>query len=700
LSRYRNLHAARWRSRGPLPTGRSAFPFGENVFSTAVQREWLSEQDFSRLQATIEHGSALDPELADAVANAMKDWALSKGATHYSHWFQPLTGVTAEKHDSFFSPAGDGTALAEFSGKELVQGEPDASSFPNGGIRATFEARGYTAWDPTSPAFVLDSADGAVLCIPTVFASWTGEALDHKLPLLRSIDAVSAAAVKALKALGEDDVARVTATVGLEQEYFLIDEQYAYARPDVLTTGRTLFGARPARGQGDHYFGAIPERVLACMRETERELAKLGVPVKTRHNEVAPGQYEVAPLYEHANVGCDHQQLTMQVLQNVARRFGLVCLLHEKPFAGVNGSGKHSNWSLSTDTGENLFSPGATPHENLRFLFFCAAVIKAVDTHQGLLRASAAAAGQDHRLGGHEAPPAIMSIFLGSRLEAILEAYARGQDAAAAEIEALAFGTPVLPQLAKHSADRNRTSPFAFTGNKFEFRALGSSQSPSLANTVLNTIVADALNEMTQMLRDGFEVREVIADVYRRHRAIVFDGDGYSEDWQEEARSRGLRNLATTPEALGELVTEPSQRVFAEQSVLSARELLARHDVALEQYATQLTIEAETAATMARTLLLPAGLRQRELIESGSGPLADDLLEELDGPLGELRAATRQLEAAVAAAPDGCGERAWYMRDRVVPWMRALRDAADRLERLVADDLWPLPSYAEMLFIR
>jgi glutamine synthetase len=705
--RTRNVESARWRASGRREAPQ---PFGADVFSAAVQREWLEPDVYERLQATIEHGRALDLELGDAVADAMKRWALEKGATHFSHWFQPLTGSTAEKHDSFFSPAGDGTALTRFSGSELVQGEPDASSFPNGGIRATFEARGYTAWDPTSPAFILESPNGAVLCIPTAFASWTGEALDQKIPLLRSMDALSTAAVRALRLLGDTEAERVSTTVGLEQEYFLVDEAYAYARPDLLTTGRTLFGATPPKGQelDDHYFGSIPERVLAYMLDVERELAKLGVPIKTRHNEVAPGQYEIAPIFENSNVGCDHQQLVMQVLRATARRHGLVCLLHEKPFAGVNGSGKHNNWSMGTDTGENLLSPGATPHENTRFLFFCAAVIKAVDAHQGLLRASVASAGQDHRLGANEAPPAIMSIFLGSELEAIFQALARGEAFAGTAAERLGFGTPVLPRLPKHSGDRNRTSPFAFTGNKFEFRALGSAQSPSLANTILNTIAADAIEQMTHSVAawvsagDDVEaaVREVVAGTFRRHGRIVFNGDGYSAEWEREAEARGLLNLRTTPDALPHLISEPTVRVFAERSVLSARELRARYEVLVEQYATKLNIEAETAARIARTLLLPAALRQRELAAAAGGALAEELLAEIDRPLRELHAAIRALEQVNAATPPEGLAHAEHMRDTVVPAMERVRTVADRLERLVADDLWPLPTYAEMLFIR
>src|ERR1700733_14491618 len=509
-TRQQNVTAAQWSANGaalgsPDLTIADNQVFGANVFSPAVQRQRLPKHVYKALARTLARGEALDTSLADAVAQAMKEWAMEKGATHYTHWFQPLTGSTAEKHDSFYGPAGDGTAIADFSGKELIQGEPDASSFPTGGIRATFEARGYTAWDPTSPAFLLENPNGALLCIPTAFASWTGEALDHKIPLLRSMDALSDAAVRALKLLGEEEVQRVFTTVGPEQEYFLIDEQYYFERPDLLNTGRTLFGAKPPKGHelDDHYFGSIPERILAYMLETERELEKRGVPVKPRHNEVAPNQYELAPIFEGTNVGCDHQMLTMQVLQNVARRYGLVCLLHEKPFAGVNGSGKHNNWSMGTDTGENLLEPGDTPHRNLEFLFFCAAVIQAVNKHQGLLRASIASPGQDHRLGANEAPPAIISIFLGTELEKVFGAIERGEVGESTPESFLGLGTPVLPPLPMHGGDRNRTSPFAFTGNKFEFRALGSSMSLSLPNTVLNTIVAEAIDYLSEELENG-----------------------------------------------------------------------------------------------------------------------------------------------------------------------------------------------------
>src|SRR5881275_3169 len=524
--RQQNVVAAQWTPNGAamgvtdltIPDNQV---FGLDVFSPAVQRQRLPRDVFRRLQQTLARGEILDTSLADAVAQAMKDWALERGATHYTHWFQPLTGSTAEKHDSFYAPTGEGTALAEFSGKELIQGEPDASSFPTGGIRATFEARGYTAWDPTSPAFVLENPNGAVLCIPTAFASWTGEALDNKIPLLRSMDALSKSAVRALKLFGDTTATRVFTTVGPEQEYFLVDEQYYYDRPDLVNTGRTLIGAKPPKGHelDDHYFGSIPERILAYMLECEQELAKLGVPIKTRHNEVAPNQYEIAPIFENSNVGTDHQQLTMQVLQSVARRYGLICLLHEKPYAGVNGSGKHNNWSMGTDTGHNLLDPGDTPHDNLQFLFFCSAVIQAVNKHQGLLRASIASAGQDHRLGANEAPPAIISIFLGDQLNQVFEGIERGESGQEAAQAVMQLGTPTLPELEKHPGDRNRTSPFAFTGNKFEFRALGSSESPSLPNTVLNTIVAESVERLATELKNavggGKSLEEALPEIVR-----------------------------------------------------------------------------------------------------------------------------------------------------------------------------------------
>ena len=713
--RQQNVLAAQWAPNGgalgaPDLTAPDNQIFGANVFSPAVQRQRLPRDVFRRLQQTLARGEALDTSLADAVALAMKEWALEKGATHYTHWFQPLTGSTAEKHDSFYAPTGEGTALAEFSGKELIQGEPDASSFPTGGIRATFEARGYTAWDPTSPAFILENPNGAFLCIPTAFASWTGEALDHKIPLLRSMDALSKSAVHALKLFGDKSAQRVFTTIGPEQEYFLIDEQYYFERPDLYTTGRTLFGAKPPKGHelDDHYFGSIPERILAYMLETERELAKLGIPVKTRHNEVAPNQYEIAPVFENTNVGADHQQLTMQVMQNVARRYGLVCLLHEKPFAGVNGSGKHNNWSMSTDTGNNLLDPGDTPHENLQFLFFCTAVLQAVNTHQGLLRASIASPGQDHRLGANEAPPAIISIFLGAELEKVFEAIERGEAGESTPESFLGHGTPVLPPLPMHGGDRNRTSPFAFTGNKFEFRALGSSMSPSLPNTVLNTIVAQAIDDLAEELEDALQtgaelevaLRPILQHSYSENKQIVFGGDNYSEDWYAEAEQRGLLNLRATPDALPYIVADDTVAIFSNYGVLSERELEALYEVFAEQYVTKINIEAETAAAIARTMLLPAAANHLSLLLLAQ---LTDLAEETSELIGAFTDAIKALETANLAENqphDGALEHAEYIRDTVTPAMAAVRGVADRLEKVVADDLWPLPKYSEILFIK
>src|ERR1700691_2142164 len=657
-SRQQNVTAAQWSANGSalgsldltLPGNQI---FASNVFSVAVQRRRLPKHVFKALQRTLERGEALDTTLADAVAQAMKEWAMEKGATHYTHWFQPLTNSTAEKHDSFYAPAGDGTAIAEFSGKELIQGEPDASSFPTGGIRATFEARGYTAWDPTSPAFILENPNRALLCIPAAFVSWTGEALDAKIPLLRSMDALSKSATRALKLFGKDSN-RVFTTVGPEQEYFLIDEQYYFERPDLLTTGRTLFGAKPPKGHelDDHYFGSIPERILAYMLECEVELAKLGVPIKTRHNEVAPNQYEVAPIFENSNVGADHQMITMQILQNTARRYGLVCLLHEKPFAGVNGSGKHNNWSMGTDTGLNLLEPGDTPEANLKFLFFCAAVIQAVNKHQALLRASIANAGQDHRLGANEAPPAIISIFLGADLEKVFAAIESGKTQASKPGSFLGLGTPVLPPLPLHGGDRNRTSPFAFTGNKFEFRALGSSQSPALPNTVLNTIVAESIDDLADKLRAALKgsqanlekaVTKVVKESYAANKQVVFGGDNYSPEWHKEAEKRGLYNLRSTPDALPWLIEKGTVGLFKKYKVLSKRELESRYEVFTEQYAVKLNIESETAATLARTLLLPAAVRY--LNELKVSELAE-LTGEVEPLIKELHYALLKLEDA------------------------------------------------------
>jgi glutamine synthetase len=714
----RNLAAAQWSPNGgqlgsPDLTAPGNQVFGLNVFGQAAQRAHLPKSVFARLTRTLEKGEPLDLELADGVAAAMRAWAMERGATHYTHWFQPLTGSTAEKHDSFYSPAGDGSAISEFSGKDLVRGEPDASSFPTGGIRSTFEARGYTAWDPTSPAFILENPNGAVLCIPTAFTSWTGEALDMKIPLLRSMDALSNAAVDALGLFGDKESQKVFTTCGNEQEYFLIDEAYFFARADLVTTGRTLFGAKPPKGHelDDHYFGSIPERVLACMLEVENELAKLGVPIKTRHNEVAPAQYEVAPVFENSNLSADHQQLTMRTLQAVARRYGLVCLLHEKPFAGVNGSGKHNNWSMGTDTGTNLLEPGDTPHENLQFLFFCTAVIEAVNKHQGLLRASIAGAGQDHRLGANEAPPAIISIFLGSQLNHVFESLEQGKSGAQVVEAVMQLGTPTLPELEKHPGDRNRTSPFAFTGNKFEFRALGSSESPSLPNTVLNTIVAESVQRLAGELRKAVEGGQsvddalpgIVRDSWLANKQVIFNGDNYSEEWHKEAEQRGLLNLRSTPDALPELISEQTVGVFAQFNVLSERELEARYEVMTEQYATKVNIEAETAATIARTQLLPAAVRHlAELRAAGDGisPIRS-LAGETGEMIEELTFAIRKLEEK-NDTPDNLEGLEWakYIRDEVIPAMDGVREVADRLERIVAEDLWPLPRYSEILFIK
>jgi glutamine synthetase len=716
-TRTTNVSAAQWSPNGGSMgqadlTQAGAYGFGDNVFSTAVQRQRIPKAAYKRLQEALEKGQPLDPALADAVAAAMKEWAMERGATHFTHWFQPLTGSTAEKHDSFYNPTGDGNALAEFSGKELIQGEPDASSFPTGGVRATFEARGYTAWDPSSPAFILENPNGALLCIPTAFASWTGEALDHKIPLLRSMDALSRSALRALKLLGTEDASRVFTTIGPEQEYFLVDERFYFERPDLVTTGRTLFGAKPPKGHelDDHYFGSIPERVLACMLEAEREMAKLGIPIKTRHNEVAPGQYEFAPVFENSNVGSDHQLLCMQILQNVARRYDLVCLLHEKPFAGVNGSGKHNNWSFGTDTGVNLLEPGDTPHENLQFLFFCTAVLAAVDTHQELLRASIASPGQDHRLGANEAPPAIISIFLGAELQKIYDSIESGSGDAATPSSYLKLGASVLPHLPMHGGDRNRTSPFAFTGNKFEFRALGSSMSPGLPNTVLNTIAAQAIDQLSDKLEaamaGGAELAEavlaVVKEGYSAHKRIVFNGDNYSDDWHTEAESRGLSNLRQTPDALPALISEPAVKVMGDYDVLSERELESRYEVFVEQYIAKLNIESETTFSMAKTLLLPAAVRYLgELAIAGDGAGVAAITTEVSGLVDDFVERIAALAAANEGHPEGdLLDAAKYVQGTVVPAMDAVREIADKLERVVPDSLWPLPKYSEILFIK
>ena len=695
--------------------------FGQNAFGLDEMKVRLPKSVVKRLVATVDKGEPFDESVADAVALAMKEWAVEKGATHYTHWFQPLTGRTAEKHDAFMTPSAGGGAVAEFSGKNLIQGEPDASSFPGGGLRATFEARGYTAYDPTSPAFIVEHNGVATLCIPTAFASWTGEALDHKIPLLRSMEALSTQARRALGLLGQP-AERVTATCGSEQEFFLVDAAYFEARPDLAVTGRTLVGAPPPRGQemDDHYFGSIPDRVMAFMNATEDELYSLGVPIATRHNEVAPGQYEFAPVFENANVAADHQQVVMMVLQKTAPRFGLACLLHEKPFAGINGSGKHVNWSMATDGGVNLLEPGDTPHSNGRFLFFCTAVLQAVYLHQDLLRATIATAANDHRLGANEAPPAILSVFLGDQLADVYDQIdAAGSASSSKPSGLLGLGTPVLPTLPRHAGDRNRTSPFAFTGNKFEFRAVGSSQSVSFPLTVLNTIVAEAIDTLSTALAEKLgkrrsqkalaeALRETIAEAYRGCKAVVFNGDGYSDAWHAEAEARGLLNLKTTPDALAVLTDAKNAAVFGRYDVLSEAELHSRREILEEQYVKTVHIEAATTEQIARTLVMPAALRT--LAEIGeAAEAAGDLDLDTTGmkalaaavvtPVNALQAAVGALRDARRAAHDAENEPV-AMRDSVLPAMLAVRAACDALEVEVASDLWPLPTYREMLFVK
>ncbi|GAA5532652.1 glutamine synthetase III [Deinococcus aluminii] len=688
--------------------------FASDVLTLEDLKTRLSKPAYKSLRGTVERGERLDPAIADTVALAMKTWAMEKGATHYTHWFQPLTGATAEKHDSFVSPNGDGVAIATFSGKELIQAEPDASSFPSGGLRATFEARGYTAWDPSSPAFIMRHANGATLCIPTAFASWTGEALDLKTPLLRSVEALNRAVTPALHLFGASLGTRVGSTLGAEQEYFLIAEEYFFRRPDLVMTGRTLFGAQPPRGQEleDHYFGAIPDRVLSFMTDAELQLYALGIPVKTRHNEVAPGQFEIAPIFEQSNVAADHQQLIMQVLRNTARKYGLVALLHEKPFAGVNGSGKHGNWSMSTDAGENLLEPGDTPHENLQFLFFCAAVVKAVDEHQDLLRISVASASNDHRLGANEAPPAIISIFLGSELTDIFDRLESGQGGRGTEAGLLGLGSSVLPPIPRHAGDRNRTSPFAFTGNKFEFRAVGSSQSISFPITVLNTIVADAVQSLTAVLKAKLDggadlaaaVGEVVRETYRQHRRIVFNGDGYSEEWHREAEEeRGLLNLRTSLDAIPHLTDRKNVELFGKFGVLSERELAARQEIMYDIYFKTVNIEGETTEYIAQTMILPAAAEY--LGELGAVKIPSRALDatarEVAGLTDELYDALQTLrEQNKALGGEEIHDKAHHVRDHVLPAMREVRQAADRLEKVVADKQWPLPTYRQLLFVK
>jgi glutamine synthetase len=694
--------------------------YGENVFSEAVQRERLPKPVYKALQKTIKLGLALDPAVADAVAAAMKDWAIEKGATHFTHLFQPMTGLTAEKHDSFLQPTGDGKALVEFGGKELVRGEPDASSFPSGGIRATFEARGYTAWDPTSPAYIYESPNGATLVIPTAFLSWTGEALDKKTPLLRSMEALSTHALRILRLFGNDDARKVFTTVGPEQEYFLIDKQFYYLRPDLINAGRTLFGAAPPKGQEleDQYFGVIPERVLACMADAEAQLFKLGVPVKTRHNEVAPSQYEIAPIFEDSNLATDHQQLTMQIIKNTAEKYGLAALFHEKPFAGINGSGKHNNWSMSTDTGENLLEPGDTPHLNAQFLVFCVAVIRAVARYPELLRVSVCGANNDHRLGANEAPPAIISVFLGDQLQDIIDQLEKGGARSTKQGGTLEVGVSVLPKLPKHAGDRNRTSPFAFTGNKFEFRAVGGSQSIAGPNTVLNTIVAESLDfiagQLEKAVQAGKElnkaVQELLPGIIKESKKVLFGGDNYAAEWHQEAERRGLPNLRNTVDALPVILRKDSVELFGKYRVYSERELQSRQTIFAENYVKTLNVEGRLTSSMARTMILPAALRYQTEVAGAvatakaagveCGPQAD-LLRSLSGTIGDFQTATAKLDKTLSHHAEGEPlDHARHARDHILPAMNEVRSLGDKLETVVADDLWPLPTYREMLFVR
>ncbi len=668
---------------------------------------------------TIEGGETLDPAVADIVAAAMKDWAIEKGATHYAHVFYPLTGLTAEKHDSFLMPDGNGSAVEEFSGSQLIQGEPDGSSFPSGGIRATFEARGYTIWDVTSPAYILENPNGTTLCIPTAFVSWTGEALDKKTPVLRSMQALNKQAQRVLKLFGKTDGAFVSATAGPEQEYFLVDRNFFFARPDLLTAGRTLFGAKPPKGQEfeDHYFGAIPERVLAFMLEVERELYKLGVPVKTRHNEVAPGQYEIAPLFESANIATDHQQLIMITLKRVAEKYGMTCLMHEKPFAGVNGSGKHVNWSMGSASQGNLLDPGATPHENAQFLCFCAAVIRAVHKYQGLLRAVVATASNDHRLGANEAPPAIISIFLGDQLSDVFEQVKAGGAKSSLPKGTLTVGVDTLPPLPKDAGDRNRTSPFAFTGNRFEFRAVGSGQSIAGPLVAMNTIVAESLDYCATKLEQATggdpsklnaELQKLLSEIANEHGAIVFNGNGYSDEWHAEAKKRGLLNLKTTADSLPQLETHEVEALFSKYGVLSKRELESRAEIYHEQYCKTVSVEAKLMVEMARTMIFPAAVRYQGQLAATCVNLKTlgyefdtDTLDRMTELVKFLQEGAVGLEGALADAH--CGDmkkETRHLCDAVLPAMAQLRAAADALEGYVSDDLWPLPTYQEMLFIK
>ena len=695
--------------------------FGSMVFNESVMKERLPKDVFKALKSTITEGTALDPTVANIVANAMKDWAISMGATHYTHWFQPMTGITAEKHDSFITPGAEGAVIMEFSGKELIKGEPDASSFPSGGLRATFEARGYTAWDPTSYAFIKDHT----LCIPTAFCSYTGQILDKKTPLLRSMEAISKQACRVLRLFGKD-CKHVTTTVGPEQEYFLINKSDYAKRPDLILTGRTLFGAPAPKGQEmeDHYFGSIRPRVKAFMAELDEELWKLGIYSKTEHNEVAPCQHEMAPIFETTNIAVDHNQLTMEVMKRVADRHGFVCLLHEKPFEGINGSGKHNNWSISTDRGENLLEPGNTPSSNAQFLLFLTAVIKAVDEYQDLLRLSAASAGNDHRLGAHEAPPAVVSMYIGDELGAVVDAMVSGKTYHAAEKTHMDIGVSALPNIPKDTSDRNRTSPFAFTGNKFEFRMPGSTFNVACTNTILNTAVAEELRQFADELEqaENFEqaLSELIIREIKAHKRIIFNGNGYDDAWLVEAKKRGLSNLASTPDALPHYTDKKNLQLFTRHGVYTPVEVGSREEILLEEYAKTLRIEALTMLDMLRKLILPACAKfSRDLAEGVAlkkqigvdAPAEVEMVRRVTDKTAALSAAqdvlAHKVEAAkdvlteaFAVAPGGVGARklSRYYRDEVLPAMKEARKLADELENLVSKEYWPFPTYSDILF--
>jgi glutamine synthetase len=708
--------AAAKQSRGP----HASETFGSLVFNDTVQQQRLPAPIYQKLRRTIANGESLDSSVADAVATAMKDWAVEHGATHYTHWFQPLTGITAEKHDSFLNPSseGDGRAVVEFSGKELIKGEPDASSFPSGGMRSTFEARGYTAWDPTSPPWLLYSGGAVTLVIPTAFVSWTGETLDKKTPLLRSMEALSKQAVRVLKLFGSA-AERVVTTCGPEQEYFLIDSHFFLSRPDLINAGRTLFGAKPPKGQEmeDQYFGAIADRAMAFMAEVEEELYKLGVPVKTRHNEVAPSQYEIAPVFENANLATDHQMMTMETMRRTAPKYGLACLLHEKPFAGVNGSGKHLNWSMSDDKGHNLLSPGANPHDNLQFLVFCTAVLRAVNKWQGLLRASIASAGNDHRLGANEAPPAILSVFLGDMLTDIVEQIEQGGAKSSKHGGTLDTGVLVLPKLPRDAGDRNRTSPFAFTGNKFEFRAVSSGQSIAYPNIALNIAVAESLDyiatELEKGMKGGRSVEQAAADllpkVIKENKRIIFNGNNYSKEWEKEAAKRGLLNLKNTVDALPQLISKDVIGIFEKYKVLTERELHARYEIMLEQYNKTVNIEGQLMVQIANRYILPAAIDSLGRVaqsvasvkaagsKSVEGKKSLDVLTRL---VDEFKRRSDKLEKALDHESASTEKHARHFRDGVIPAMASLREIGDQIEGIIPHETWPLATYREMLFIK